>query len=679
MNVADGFSQVLQAAARAVEPDPALHLDRWSEEHVVIPKGAAFSGPYRIAHTPPARRILQCLSPVHPATRIVVMAASQMLKTQVAINAVLGWIDAAPANILALEPTDKLAKRLSSRVSKAIDACDQVRPKVAKPRSRDSRNTVDTKEFDGGAVYIATSGAAANLAEIPARYVFVDEVDRMEVNIGGEGDPVEIAEARATTYEGVAKFYEVSSPTMVGVSKITALYEQGTRETYHVPCPHCGHLHELQQENFRYHYDEAADVVTRAWFVCPECGAEIEESCKAQLLADEAMGGQARWVATSQGDGETVSFHISAFYAPMGSISWLRLARQHARAVRRKERGDPEAMKVYVNTRLGLPYDGSEATTTVQQLQQRAEGYPARVLPPEALVLTSWWDTQPNRLEGTFVAWGPGLECWVLDHMILWGSPTDDPDDPASVWARLDEIRRTPLSHACGVMVKMSAYGIDSGGANTQDVYNYGHARENLGCLVTKGHSLPGRPIIASKPSPVDINWQGQRVQDGVKLWMLGADTAKDHLHNRLRLVDGPGAMHTHAALDPEWFEQFLAERPQIRYHKGRAIREWVKPNGARNEALDCMVGNLAVAHYLGLHRWSAADWKRLRDNLIPPGGYTPDLFAADAAPAQIATEVTPVPVKSVATPTAAPTPVHVSAQPAASAGRRVLSAGLRR
>ena len=117
MNCADGFQAVSETIAKAMLPDPELHLDVWSEEHVVLPKGSAFAGPYRIGHTPMARRLLQCLSPGHPCSRVVVMGASQMLKTQAFINACLGWIDRAPANILALEPTDKLAKRLSARVA----------------------------------------------------------------------------------------------------------------------------------------------------------------------------------------------------------------------------------------------------------------------------------------------------------------------------------------------------------------------------------------------------------------------------------------------------------------------------------------------------------------------------------------------------------------------------------
>jgi phage terminase large subunit GpA-like protein len=381
--VANAYELTWADIRAAMEPDPELRLDVWSEQHVVIPKGSATSGPYRLSHTPYARRVLQCLSPVHKCSRVVVMAASQMLKTQTFVNAALGWIDLAPANILALEPTDKLAKRLSSRLAKAIDACGPVRQKVAKPRSRDARNTIDTKEFDGGGLYITTAGAAANLAEIPARYVFCDEVDRMEASVDSEGDPVELAEARATTYEGMCKLYHVSSPTTVASSKIAPLYEMGTQESYHVPCPHCGHLHALEPENFRYDYDTDSDNVDRAWFVCPDCGCEINESDKASMLPDIEMGGQARWVAASKGDGETVSFHINAFYAPIGSITWLRLARQHARAELRRAKGDNSSMQVYINTRLARTYDDTHATTTADALRARAEPYPMRNLPEE--------------------------------------------------------------------------------------------------------------------------------------------------------------------------------------------------------------------------------------------------------------------------------------------------------
>lgn len=691
MAVADAFTLVLESAAEAVEPDAELQLDSWAEDNVVIPKGSAFPGPYRLAKTPYARRLLQALSPSHPARYVVARVASQMLKTQVFICAALGWIHSAPANILALEPNATVTSRLSNRLQASIDACDSVKGKVAKPRSRSSRNTLEDKEFDGGHLYILTAGSDANLAEVPVRYLFCDEINREGWVTGAkEGSRVKLALARQTSYGDSAKAYLVSSPTALGMSEITDWFEQGTQEHYHVPCPHCGHLHELVVENFHFHTE--GDAVTRAWMVCPECGAEIDEHDKVTMLPSMEDGGQARWIATSEGDGQTISVTLSAFYAPLGSISWLDLARELRAAREKLERGSHEEAMVFWNTRLGLDYDRRETTSTTAELMKRAaeEGNPPRVVPDRALVLTMYADTQPNRLEVTTEAWGPGMEHWTIDHRILWGSPTDPPDQEGSVWQRLDELRRTPYAHASGVLIKVSAYGIDSGGHNTQDVYNYGSQREALGCIVTKGHSVAGRAVIAARPSLQDIDWQGNKRPDGIRLWMLGTDTAKDWLHNRRKLVGGPGAAHWCTGLDEDFFEQLLAEKPQTVMRGGRLVRVWTKPQGARNEVLDCAVGNLALAHHLELHRWSNQDWQRLRDNLVPRS-YTPDLFAAaDAVEAPAATPEPPpahlaadrqdvaAAIQQHPAPEPSPTPIHMPA-PAQPAGRRILSRGLHR
>lgn len=632
MNLACGYEIAALAAVEGARPDTELLVDEWSEQHMVLPKSSSEPGPYRIERTPAARRVMQVLSPGHPCKRVVVRGASQMLKTQVALNWIGASIHRAPANILALEPTDKLAKRLSARIAQAGKDSSALRERIAQPRSRDSRNTIDAKEFPGGTLYIVTAGAASNLAEIPARYVFLDEVDRMERSVDGEGDPVELAEARTTTFSSNCKIYAVSSPTIKGFSKIDELYQRGTQEVYLVPCPHCEHLHELDVERFRYARDEETGHLTRAWFVCPECGCEIDEHHKGWMLRDEAMGGLARWHAQSPGDGETISFHISAFYASPGFITWLQLARQLDRARERKEKGDHDGMRVFWNTRLALSYDDATDRPSIKALMDRPRCAP-RVVPDRALVLTAFVDTQPTRLEVQIEAWGPDLEHWVVDHTVLWGDPTDPPWAAGSVWQRLDEIIRTPLAHERGVPIRISAYGIDSGGANTQDVYNYGSARQHLHCLVTKGASRPNRPIIAGKPTPVDVDWQGNKVDGGVLLWILGTEVAKDHLYHRFKLSSGPGAMHFNSALPQEWFEQLVVERRIVVQLTGRAVVRYVKQQHERNEALDLAVGNLAIAHHLGLHKWAARDWQMLRDRLIPQA-YTPDLFAIPAPPA---------------------------------------------
>ncbi len=246
---------------------------------------------------------------------------------------------------------------------------------------------------------------------------------------------------------------------------------------------------------------------------------------------------------------------------PVGAVTWLTLAREYARAKDRLARGDHEGMQVFYNTRLGLSYKNSETVTTAKQLGDRAEKYPLRVLPDPALVATMTADTQPNRLEVQIEAWGPGLEHWVIDFIVLNGSPSEPPRRQAvcgSGWTRSGARRCARL----GPAIMISAYGIDAGGANTQDVYNYGSARRPLNCTVLHGSSRPNKPIMGSSPSQVDIDWGGSKTPGGVELWTMGTDVAKDWLSNRMHLAEGAGAMHFNQALPIKWFDQMVVEQP---------------------------------------------------------------------------------------------------------------------
>lgn len=632
MALADGAASYQRSFCAGLLPDPPLWVDKWVDEHAYIPaEGNAEPGKYDTARTPFARQVMRVLSPGHPATRVVVMGASQLLKTQSAMNWMMASVDGAAANILALMPTLDLARRLSMRINNTIKATPKVRGLFSEPRSRHGKNTDDTKTFRGGTVYISTAGSAANLAEIPARYGYGDEIDDWEDDLQGQGDPIEIFENRGSTYGRNRKWYYSSSPKRPKeMSKIAQLFERGNQQHYHVPCPHCDHLHELVWENMRTDKD-----LTRAWMVCPECGAEIDESHKGAMLRDEEMGGQACWVAYATSVDGTESFTISQLYAPVGWTSWLDLARLHRQAEDALREGDHTKMAAFWNTRLARCYDVAQSVTSADKLKARAEPYPPRVVPEQALVLTLSGDTQPDRLEVQIEAWGPGMEHWVVDHIVLHGSPAIAPTDPESVWAQLDRIVTTPLVHASGALIKISAYGIDSGGHNTQDVYNYGTQRRHLNCVILAGARKPNRPIIASKPSNQDVDWGGKVRQGMAELWMVGTDVAKDYIFNRIDVSAGPGAMHWHSQMPQDWYDQMCAERLVPVRYAGQLVKVWRKlSDHARNEALDLSVYNLAIAHKLRLHTFSHADWERLRKKLIPDTR-TFDLFVQPAqAPA---------------------------------------------
>lgn len=654
----DGGEVYREAYFRGLQPDPDVWIDEWADEYMRIPRdtGAAEPGQYRTSRTPYAREPMRCLSPAHPCKRVVTMVASQLMKTQIALNWIGGLIHMAPSNILTLLPSLGLAKRVSSRISKTIKATPVLRDRVASSRSRDSRNTMDTKEFEGGSLYVTTAGSAANLAELSARYVYGDEVDRWEVDVGEEGDPIELAETRGSTFGRNAKFYFSSSPTIKGASRISDLFESSDQRYFYVPCPHCQHKQVLEWE--RLHYSKDYSVVH---YECagPECDVLIEEHHKGWMLA------HGEWISHAEGDGETVGFHLNALYSPPGWMDWRTLARQFEKAKKAQSKGDLEPMQVFYNTRLAKVWDSAQEQTKAHVLRDRArlETYSLGSMSPGVLMLTASVDVQANRLELMVMGFGVGMERWVIDHQVIWGDPADD-----RTWSVLDEKLKERYRHPCGVGLAILATGVDSGGHHTDEVYQFCRLRRWRNIFAIKGASKPGRPVIAQRPSMVDVTWKGQTERNGAELWFVGTDTAKDWIYNRYPFDSGPGALHFANNLPDEFFDQCVAERKVARYVKGYKRIEWVKGKAERNEALDLMVYCLAMAHYLGINRYQEHDWDRVRQSLAQSGLFDDAPVTKGIESERVTTAIPAVAVSATAQPKPMPavpvTPSRAAATP---------------
>lgn len=599
------------AFARGFQPDPNLTVDEWSDEFMIIPKdsGASEYGKYRTSRTPHARQVMRALSDNHPCKRVALMGASQMLKTQVGLNWFACSVHQSPANFLWILPTGKLAKRTSGRIAKTIAAVPELSDRVAAPRSRDSVNTLDTKEYIGGSLFIVTAGAAANLSEVPARRVLFDEVDRGEANVNGEGDPVTLAEARQTTFERNRKAYYPSSPTITGESIIENLFLRGTQHVALAECVHCSHPQPLEFERLQWSEDKQ-----NAYYSCIECGGIMTESDKNRMFA------KGLWSEGVEGDGETVSFTINGLFLPYGWVPWITLLREYANAKAKLDEGSEELMIAFYNTRLARCWERQKEQTKASELQARAEPYKLGTVPKGGLIVTSAVDTQPDRLEFKAVAWGEGMENWIVDYQIIFGSPSEQ-----ATWDKLDQILKGRYLHESGHLLPISASFIDSGGANTQDVYNFTRIRQHRHIFSIKGASVAGKPIISAKPTMVDVNWMGKIEPRGAKMWLIGTDTAKDYLSARYRNTTGPGTTHFSQDLPPEYYQQLTAEYRVASYKRGRKISVWDKKKSERNEAGDLMVYNLGAAYYLGLHKKTPNQWQNLRDFIDPQ---TPDLFA---------------------------------------------------
>jgi len=175
----DAFEAALRSG---LAPDPALTVSEWADQHRVLSSRAASeAGPYRTARTPYMRAIMDALSPGHPARRVVFMKAAQVSATEGGNNWIGYCIHRAPGPFLAIQPTVDLAKRLSQqRIDPMIEESPALREMIMFSRSRDSGNTILAKRFPGGQLILTGANSAVGLRSMPARWVFMDEVDAFD-------------------------------------------------------------------------------------------------------------------------------------------------------------------------------------------------------------------------------------------------------------------------------------------------------------------------------------------------------------------------------------------------------------------------------------------------------------------------------------------------------------------
>lgn len=572
--------------ATHLRPPPRLTVSEWADaERKLSPEASAEPGAWRTDRAAYQRAIMDAVTDPGVHT-VVAMLASQVGKTELLLN-VLGYhMHHDPAPMLLLQPTLEIAEAFSKdRLAPMVRDTPALRGLVKDARSRDSGNTLLHKQFPGGHITMAGANSPASLASRPIRVVLCDEVDRYPASAGTEGDPVTLAKQRSATFWR-RKLMLVSTPTLKNASRIAAAYEQSDRRRYLVPCPACGARQVLDWAHVRWPKDR------------PEAAAYVCASCEASWTDGMRLGAVARGVWEAQGPATgTAGFWLSALYSP-----WTRLgelAREFLEATPHATR-----LQAFTNLKLAELWEGEgQAATTADELRARAESVPSWTVPAGTAVLTAGIDVQDDRLAVALWAWGRGEVAWCVGWTELLGDPITD-----AVWSALDELLCRRWPHASGGTLPVAMAAVDTGGHRTQAVYAYAR-RNQRAVMAVKGAARPGQPVIGTRPSLVDVHWNGRKIPNGVQLWTIGTDTAKAELYARLGLTDGPRSLHFPADLPLDFFAQLTAERRVTRYHRGVARQEWVLPPGTRNEALDATVYAYAAALRVGLVR---ADWDRL-------------------------------------------------------------------
>jgi phage terminase large subunit GpA-like protein len=609
MKRADVLLEVVRDGLAPLRPPPRLSVAQWAKSYRRLSRrDTQRSGRWR--SEPHQDAVMDAFSDPR-VWKVVVMAASQVVgKTQM-MNNVLGYfIDHDPSNIMVMHPTLDAAERWSKgRFDPLITETPRLRDKINPRRARDSENTILHRQFRGGQLFVVGANSPAGLAAQSVRVLLRDEVDRYEASAGQEGDPLDLAEQRTETYWN-RKIGDFSTPTIAGISRIEAAFLESDQRTYELRCPHaeCRAYVVVEWEHVHWDKDETRSGRARhstetAAVHCPACGARWSEPERRRAI--EA----GRWRPTAPFTG-IAGFRINAFACRRANIPALA-----ARWVR--ARGNPEREKAFVNLVCARTWEERGEAPEAERLYERRETYRRGIVPARGLVLTAGVDAQRDRLEVEVVAWGPGLESWSVDYIVLPGDPARD-----EVWRELGALMNRPWPREGGGEARIERLAIDSG-FETQAVYAFRRRVGDARVILVKGTDRLPQPL--GLPAWTEVTAGGRRVSRGVKLWPVGVSYLKGEFYGWLKqpMPDAPDQPAPRFCHFPQYgrehFDQLTAEELVTRVVRGYPRREWVKVR-PRNEALDCRIYARAAAAHLGLDRWSEERWAE-REALVVGGG----------------------------------------------------------
>jgi phage terminase large subunit GpA-like protein len=378
-----------------------------------------------------------------------------------------------------------------------------------------------------------------------------------------------------------------------------------------------------------------------AVYACPQCGSawndfqRKENIRKTVFDAIEAGDKNAGWVPTAEFAGVAGFMELSELYTCLPGAGVEELVKSYLEAEHRSAQGDENARVVFVNSKLGRPYEFDDDRDDAETLQKRAQDdegsqHEELLCPYNGLLLTCGIDVQHDRVELTIRAWGRDEESWLVLYQAIYASQSCvEKNDP--VWDELDKVVFGGIEHERGMQVYVSAISIDSSDGTTSDaVYNWVRTRQKKYphrlIMAIKGASS-GDPEIFATPKVKSIDHKNPKKttkadRHGVKVFIVGTNKAKDWLASHMKLSGmGSGRFHYYSGIRLDYFDHMTAEG-KLPGKLGK--KTWQLRAGRRCEGWDCEVYSLHAARARRVHLFKPDDWKKLEAELTQA-----DLFAA--------------------------------------------------
>jgi phage terminase large subunit GpA-like protein len=633
-------ASVRRAVGKGLEalktPEP-LTGDEWANRHFYL--SAESSQGEKRWESYPFQRVLLCAMGDDDIQEVDLRKSARVGYTKMLLALVLYNAHHKRRNQCLWQPTDNDSDEFcKAELEPAIRDVKVMADVFPQFMAKSKANTLNMKKFLGSLLYLKGGTSAGNYRRMTLQCALLDEFDQFDQKIEKSADPFTLAHKRleGATYP---KIICGTTPRIKGLSHIEKReLSADARMRFVVECPHCEVEHPLmwggKDSKHGIKWDHH-DPEGTAHHVCPHCHGKMTQD-QYLRIADRGC-----WVSEcgnfravhrpeyhwTDGEGSRllkpprhVAFHVWTAYSPQ--TTWGEIVRQFLQCVRSAKGGDKAPLEGFVNETLGETWEDEVEKADTHALMSRAEKYPLRVVPAGGLELVAGVDTQDKWWAVGIWAVGRGEEMWMVDYQEIEGNPADERD-----WAKVHHYLQQPLQHISGAPMKVQAVAIDTGGHFTHQAYNFCREHQGQRYYAVKGDSQDGKPI-KGRSSSQDVNWRGRVIKAGVKLWMVGTDTAKDLFFGRLKVTQpGPGYVHFSQGLDSKFFKGLTSEvRKQIRTSTGLKYR-WVKVE-TRNEPLDTAVYALFASQMRDHYKMTDAQWSRLENDLRP------DLFGVPFAQA---------------------------------------------
>ena len=642
------IAKAIRSGFSPLAVEPPMSLSRWAEEHFYM-SAESSQTQQRWVPFPFQPGILDAMGDDR-ITEVDVLKSARVGYTKMLLASIAYDAHHKKRNQALWQPTDSdsdsFCKTELEPMLRDVKVMRKIFPALGK---KSKENTLKLKAFSGSRLlHLLGATAAKNFRRITIASAKLDEVDGMDQVIERSSDPVTLSRKRL---EGATfpKHILGSTPRIKGLSHIEGrVLVAHARMVYQVTCPHCDADHPLswggedKDYGFKWDKENPSDV----WHHCHHCHGKMRQAdylrashagawvseCGMWRFGADRVWRNAAGLPTAPP--KHVAFKIWTAYSPLAT--WEEIVSEFLKAMAARRTGNKGPLMGWINETLGETWEDDEAEKLeADAIQARAEGYALRTVPMGGLVLVAGVDVQDDRFEVVVWAIGRGEEMWCIDYVAIPADPAQDEE-----WvSKLLPYLQSTFTHESGEELGLSSVGIDMMGHFTQQGYNFVRHRERQKIFGVRGDPTPGQPISSGSKAQ-DVNYRGGIIKKGVKLWYVGADTAKDLLFQRLKISHhGPGYVHFSDGLPAAYYSQLTAEqRVPVATSRG-LITRWVNVHRLRNEVLDCTVYALFAAHRLALHTKSENAWRAIERKLgIEPRAPRPlpppdDEGGAPAAP----------------------------------------------